>query len=570
MYPLKNITTKFCIILLFGFLIVFKLTGTDISNDNYRFYSPVIPGYNADPSSCRVGSDYYTITSTSEYFPGIPVYHSRDLVSWKMIGHVLSRPSQLTLDSVECARGVFAPTIRYHRGTFYVICTLTGVAKGNPSGNFIVTSKNPAGPWSEPVWLPDVPGIDPSLFFDDDGKVYIHGNFTPSTRLFDKHRDIWQAELDMATNRLVSKPETILNTSDFHNRELIDRGVQNGLNNFEAPHIYKKDNWYYLVIAHGGTFHNHAISIFRSRQIQGPYENNPLNPILTHRNLSLEAPITSTGHADFIETPDGKWWMVYLARRPYGGDIHILGRETFLASINWKDGWPIVNPHGNTGKFNLESTNSTDSDHPDKHIVTIRDEFSDSQLAPDWTFLRTPHEPWWSLISNKGYLTMQLRSEKVSEIQNPSFIGRRLQTENAYFCAKMEYKPVTHNEEAGLVVIRDRKNYLKFTVSLEKEKRVVKVHKRSLPNATDLQLAALEDSEDKLLLRIDSKGVLFSFSVSSDGTEWHNVLSDVDARFLGMPEAGRFTGTFIGMYAFAANPSATKAVLFDWIETTSF
>lgn len=550
--------------------VTFSLTANLPGALPQQFFSPVIPGYNADPSICRVNDDYYLVTSSSEYFPGIPVYHSNDLVDWKMVGHVLNRPGQLNLEGVECNQGVFAPTIRYHKGVFYVVSTLTGVTGERPKGNFLVTATNPGGPWSDPLWLPDSPGIDPSLFFDDDGKVYIHGNFRPEQKLFDSQRDIWLQELDLKTGRLKGAPVTIVTTADYYNKQLLDKGIENGVSFFEAPHIYKKNGWYYLIISHGGTFQNHAVSVWRSRFVFGPYHNNPSNPILTHRHLNPEAPVTSTGHADFVETVEGDWYAVYLARRPYGGNYHILGRETFLSSVKWLNDWPVIHQQANIGKFNLEIT---DTDHPlcvVNQVDTIKDEFNTKTLAPDWTFIRTPTQRWWSLAEKQDWLVMLLRPEKITDPVNPSFIGRRQQTSDAYFYTKLRFTPLSDSEEAGLAIVRDRNNLITFTITKRNNQPCIQlVQYVKGQKSENVRVAPLPSLTD-CYLKIESDGVLYTFSYSTDALSWDTLASELDARFLGAAEAGRFTGTFTGFYASSNSTISNNKMIIDWITTVRF
>ena len=527
--------------------------------------NPIIKGYNADPSICRVGSNYYLATSSSEYFPGIPIYQSKDLVNWKMIGHALDRLSQLNLSNVDCTRGVFAPTLRYHKGIYYIISTLTGVPIGKPAGNFIVTAKKPAGPWSDPVWLPEAQGIDPSLFFDDDGKVYYQGNYSPQPKIWNNHRNLWLQEFDLKNMKLIGKKVDILDGSDFYQKGNIDGGIKEGVDFFEAPHLYKKDGKYYLVAGHGGTFQNHAVSVWRSNHIFGPYEMNPANPILTHRDLPTTHPITSTGHADLVQTQKGEWWMVYLARRPYGGDIHILGRETFLSPIDWSGAWPVVNPTGNTGRGEL-FYERPDLKEKKWKSETAPDEFSDRTLNPCWTFIRTPLSTWWSLTERKGFLRLQLRPERISEIVNPSFIGRRQESPNCSATIKMEFVPESDNEEAGLVVERDKDNYFRFTLGNETGRTVLRLIQRSSAKSEDGQIAKRSVNSGSIYLKISTEGIFYTFSYSVNGKDWNVLENKLDGSFLGMPGAGRFTGTFIGMYASANGETSNNHVDFDWFE----
>ena len=383
----------------------------------YELYKPHHPGFHPDPSICRVGEDYYLVTSTFEYFPGLPIFHSRDLVNWKQLGHVLDRPSQLDLDGIQPSHGLFAPTIRYHDDTYYVINTLVpnGEQDDTKTLNFIVTTTDPAGDWSEPYLLKDAPGIDPSLLFDDDSRVWYCGNRVPlSGERYNGHREIWLQELDLKTMQFTGEKYSLWDGADKHAFYA------------EAPHIYKINGMYYLMIAEGGTDNYHAVTMARSQHITGPYEPCGRNPILTHRNKGIRTSIAATGHADLVETQDGNWWMLALAVRPYGGDYHYnLGRETFLVPLGWDDdGWPLVNP--GQGDIQLSHPMPRLSPHP-WPITDNRDDFDQESLDPVWNFLRTPRTEFWSLIEHTGFLRLYLRPEKVSEWVNPQ-LGRQTAT----------------------------------------------------------------------------------------------------------------------------------------------
>jgi xylan 1,4-beta-xylosidase len=535
---------------------------------NQAFQNPILPGFHPDPSICRVGEDYYMVTNSSEYFPGIPVYHSKDLINWRIAGYVLDRPSQLNLDGVECSRGIFAPTIRYHRGVFYVLSTLTGAPAGQPEGNFIVTATNPEGPWSDPCWLPDANGIDPSIFFDDDGKAYYHGNYSPSPKEWANHRNLWIQEMDLGTMRLTGPRADIINGFDYYNKGTLDGGILSGVDFFEAPHIYKKDGMYYLVAGHGGTFKNHAVSIWRSKDIFGPYESNPGNPIMTHRDLPPDHEITSVGHADFIQTQNGEWWMVYLGRRPYGGEVHILGRETFLSPVDWSGEWPVVNPAGRQGRSESSHQRPRLKEHKWPSNSGIHD-FSDDIKNSPMAFLRTPHSQWWSLTDRPGYLRMQIRPEEISEIANPSFIGLRQVYMNGIAETSLEFAPGNENEEAGMVVIRDRNNYFRFTLSQKKGTPVISLFKRYNPlNEDELAASAFIDCY-KVKLRVIAEGVYYTFAYSTDDHTWETLAEKVDGSFLGMDGAGRFTGTFKGLYASSNGTDSGNSADFDYFKSAT-
>lgn len=531
-----------------------------LENQTYR--NPVVPGFNPDPSMCRKGDDYYMVTSTFEYFPGVPVYHSKDLVNWNLIGHALHRPSQLNLDSVECSGGIYAPTIRYNKGTFYMITTLVGT-KGPQHKNFIVTATNPAGPWSEPHWIEGADGIDPSLFFDDDGRVYYTGNCRPETLLWEKHRNIWAREIDLKTWKLKGDRKIIADAADYFKKDILDKGFSTGLNNFEAPHLYKKAGWYYLIIAHGGTSQNHAVSVFRSKNVFGPYENNPSNPILTHRQLPADMAFTSTGHLDFVETAAGEWWACYLAKRPVGGENHILGRESFLSPVDWSGIWPEINPGAESGKgqvvhFKPQLANG-------KKILQKPDQFDETELNKHWMFIRTPRTQWWSQKERKGFLRIQLQPATILEKKNPSFIGRRQTSHQFELTVAMSFLPASPNECAGLVVERDRNYFYRFTKELSGTQTLVALWKKEGEGDEQL-IARIPVTGSSLEMKISANSYLYSFSVKNENESWQEVAVNLDGRFLGLAGAGRFTGTIVGMYASSNGAKTNNYVDFDWFD----
>ena len=320
-------------------------------NNLLTYPNPILPGFYPDPSICKVGDDFYLVTSTFAYFPGVPIFHSRDLIHWEQIGNILNRDSQLPLDGAGISQGIFAPTLRYHNGTFYMVTTNVS----NSLGNFIVTAKDPAGPWSDPYPL-DAEGIDPSLFFDDDGTCYYCGTKPrrEGARYFGDN-EIYIQKLDLGTMTLAGDSYPA-----WH-------GALRGVEWPEGPHLYKKDGWYYLLISEAGTAHHHAVSIARSKSLSEPFEGYKGNPIMTHRHLGMDYPIVNVGHPDIVETKNSEWWMVLLASRPYGGYCRNLGRETFLVPFRWEDGWPVVNP----GKGIVEDT-VTAPDLPCCHSKSTR------------------------------------------------------------------------------------------------------------------------------------------------------------------------------------------------------
>jgi len=502
------------------------------------FQNPVISGCYPDPSICRVGDDYYTVHSTFEYFPGVPVMHSKDLVHWRQIGYCLTRKSQLPLNKVRASGGIYAPTLRYHNGTFYMVTTNV-----DGGGNFYVTASNPAGPWSEPVWL-DSSGMDPSLFFDDDGKAY----YTRHEGQGDGY--IAQATLDLKTGKLEGPLKKIW-------------GGTGGIW-AEGPHLYKINGKYFLMISEGGTAYDHRVTVARSDSPWGPFESDPNNPILTHRFLPNH-PIQVVGHADMVETPDG-WWLVCLGVRPQGGRFHHIGRETFLAPAAFnKEGWPVVN--GN-GPIELTMT----APKLPQHIwskLPARDNFGNNSLALKWNYLRNPYEGDYSLTERPGFLRLHGSAVTISDKDSPAFVGRRQTDFNCVASTLLEFDPNSENEEAGLVVRGNDKHHYEIAVTLKDGKRQVlfrKVFKGKLVEPVKYA----EVQPGPVVLSVKAMPLTYEFFYQSKGGQPISFgtapTKDLSVEAIGFEDGMCFTGVYFGMYATGNGQKCTRPADFDWFE----
>ena len=506
------------------------------------FRNPVLPGFYPDPSCCRVGDDYYLVTSTFSYFPGVPIFHSKDLVHWKQIGHVLDRPSQLNLTDAGHSQGIFAPTIRYHNGIFYLITT--NVSRG---GNFMVTANDPMGPWSDPIWL-HTPGIDPSLFFDDDGTAYYCGTRpAPEGERYEGNWEVFLQKLNLITNSLEGPPYALW------------RGALRDAIWPEAPHIYKKDGHYYLLISEGGTGHHHAVTIARSQKILGPYQGNPGNPILTHRHLGRNFPIVNVGHADLVQTQTGEWWMILLASRPTGGYYRNMGRETFLVPVIWEDGWPIASP--GTGKVEWSYPLPKLPRSPILPQPAL-DDFDQDKLDLIWNGLRTPKEKFYSLTERPGYLRLYLRGETLRETVTPSFIGRRQQHHVFRATVALDFKASSEYEEAGLVALQSNQFHYRLVVSERANTPVVKLIETV--KGREATLAIQELPEGPLYLRISAQNQSYHFFFGTDLKNLQALYLDADGRILSTDMAGGFVGTYLGMYASSNRQRTSNVADFDW------
>ncbi|WP_339255008.1 glycoside hydrolase family 43 protein [Paenibacillus sp. FSL P2-0089] len=511
------------------------------------FRNPVLPGFYPDPSAIRVGEDYYLVTSSFEFYPGVPVFHSRDLVHWRQLGHVLDRPSQLNLDGILPSRGIWAPTLRYHQGLFYMITTF--VDNHKQPHNFYVTTADPAGDWSDPVWLEDAPGIDPSLFFDKDGKVYYTGNrVPPGGQDYPKHMDIWLQEIDLAQGRLTGPKHSLW------------QGALKTAHAQEGPHLYSIGGWYYLLIAEGGTGHTHAVTVARSRNVTGPYEGHRANPILTHRHLGREYPIVNTGHGELVETQHGQWWMLCLASRTCGGYYRNLGRETFLAPVKWEDEWPVVNPGKGVLELEGPAPNLPMTQWP---LLPVRDDFADGELSPAWNFLRTPRGEFWSLSEHPGHLRLRLKPEVLAETGNPAYIGRRQQHLSFRAAAEMRFQPEAAGESAGLALIQNADNHFRYERVAEDGRQLLKLTVRS--RGAEQLLASAPYPLDTVQLKVEARGQDYSFYYRASGSDtWTALHEQADGRVLSTDWAGGFTGAYIGMYASAGGAQSSNVADYGW------
>jgi alpha-N-arabinofuranosidase len=511
------------------------------------YHNPILPGFHPDPSVVRVGEWFYLVNSSFEFFPGVPIHRSRDLVHWEPLGYVLSRDSQLPLATAAPSGGIFAPTIRYHDGTYYMITT--NVSHG---GNFFVTAKDPAGPWSEPVWIATQGGIDPSLFFDDDGKVYLTSTGNAP--------GIYEAQIDVATGKLLTP------------QRLVWKGT--GGRYPEGPHIYKVAGRYYLMISEGGTEYGHMVTIARASSPWGPFEACPRNPILTHRDTPLSQPIQGTGHADLVQDAEGNWWMVFLAFRPQGGSYwQHLGRETFLAPVRWDaQGWPVIND----GKLIALDMHAQGLPARAAAAPPVRDDF-DGALGPAWNFLRNPVRASASTTERRGWLTLHGTAVSLGEAQgvSPTFVGRRQEHLRARMAARIDFAPSREGEEAGLVLYRTPRHRYELGVRRRGGAREVFVRQTIGAYVSTVTASAPAPGEEPLVLQIDAEATRYTFSWGPSTTTGGARLQRLDAaepRLLATEVTGGFIGTYVGMYALGLGSAtsvpapAPAPAAFDWFD----
>ncbi|TWI67426.1 alpha-N-arabinofuranosidase [Pseudoduganella lurida] len=504
-----------------------------------EYRNPILPGYYPDPSVARVGDDYYLINSSFTNFPGLPLFRSRDLVNWQQIANVLDRPSQFSFQGIGSSRGIYAPDISYRDGLFYVVTTCVDCG-----GNAVLTATDPAGPWSEPHKLA-FGGIDPSIFWDSDGKAYIVHNDAPAeTPRYDGHRAIWLQEFDPKAMQVVG-PRTLLVNGGV---DLATKPIW-----IEGPHVFRRGRYYYLMAAEGGTGDRHSEVIFRSTSVRGPFEPYRHNPILSQRNLRADRPdaVTSAGHAKLVETRDGQWWATFLATRPYEGDLYNIGRETFLLPVTWKDDWPVILEDGKPIPLAARKPALPEgprSQLPSAGDTSYIDEFDGNRLAAQWIGVRTPAQPFYRVAG--GGLVLRSAGELGDLARTPAFIARRQQHHSATVATSLHFQPVRDGDRAGLVAYQSDASHLFYGLTRVHGQTVVAAYARQKGQA-DRLLASAPVTGAAVDLEMIAEGGRMRFRYTAGGAQ-RELLADADITFLSTSKAGGFTGTLIGPYVWRA------------------
>lgn len=513
-----------------------------------EFYNPILQGCYPDPSLTRKGNDYYLVCSSFAMFPGVPIFHSKDLVNWTQIGHVLDRKSQLQLQDCSISAGIYAPQIRYnpYNDTFYMITT--EFAGG--FGNIIVKTKDPLQGWSDPIKL-NFNGIDPSVFFDDDGKAYIVHNDAPDKgkELYNGHRVIKVWEYDVEKDQIIPGTDKII----------VDGGVD--INKkpiwIEAPHLYKKDGRYYLMCAEGGTGDWHSEVIFVSDSPKGPFKPAGNNPILSQRYLNPKRAnmVDWAGHADLVTTPEGKYYGVFLAVRPNEKGRVNTGRETFFLPVDWSGEFPVFQnglvPLEPKLKMPAGVENKTGKDgfFPNGNF-TFTDDFTAPKLDYRWIGLRGPREDFIS-TSKKGLVINPL-PVNIREMKPTSTLFYRQQHLSFTATATLSFIPKTEKELAGITCAQSEKFNYVFGIT-KKDKDFYLLLQRTFKGQPVIVASTKIEVKNPIQLRVKAVGDNYEFSYSTNGTDFVNVGGTVSGDILSTNVAGGFTGAMIGLYATSAN-----------------
>ncbi len=522
--------------------------------------NPVLPGFHPDPSICRVDKDYYIATSTFEWWPGVRIHHSRDLANWTHCAYAVTRSSQLNLMGHPDSSGVWAPCLSYAHDKFWLIYTDVRSMYGayKDTHNYLITASNIQGPWSEPIYL-NSSGFDPSLFHDDDGRSWLLNQ--QWIHHPDKHpfNGIAMQEFDRTTCELVGAVRNI-----FDGTEL---GV------VEGPHLYKRNGYYYLLTAEGGTFYEHAVTFARSKTIDGPYEVMSGNPVLTAHKKEAKT-LQRAGHASLVETEQGEWYLAHLCGRPlewtganlekadsstgYGGLHCPLGRETSLQKMHWRDdGWLEVEGGGNSPHLQIPSPTGLKA--TPKIPAPVRDDFESVSLSDDFNSLRVPVDAsWLSLVERPGFLRLKGR-ESLMSLFEQSLIARRQQHFNCTVETELDFVPENYHQMAGLVAYYNTSNHAYFHVSFDAQTghRVLRLYVNT-DGALSEPCAAVELPPGPVKLKLELRHQHMAFFYQLHGyLDWLVMGDAIETKTLSDEYATRsrdgyfysfgFTGNFIGL-----------------------
>lgn len=512
-----------------------------------KIKNPILKGFNPDPSICRVGEDYYIATSTFEWFPGVQIHHSKDLINWQLISHPLNRVELLDMKGDPDSGGVWAPQLSYSEGKFWLIYSDIKVVEGNTwkdGYNYLTTCETIDGNWSKPIYM-NSSGFDPSLFHDDDGKKYFV-NMLWDPRAGNHHfAGIVMQEYSHTQKRLINNPKIIFKGTDL------------GLT--EAPHLYKIKGYYYLLTAEGGTQYEHAATIARSKNIDGPYEVHPDNPLITSWP-DPRLPLQKAGHASIVQTQNNKWYLAHLTGRPLKREgmklleergFCPLGRETAIQELRWENEWPYV-VGGNNPSVEVESPDLPV--HKWKSNYPVKDDFVENQLNPHFNTLRIPFcEEIGSLTERQSYLRLYGR-ESFHSLFTQSLVARRWQAFEFEAETKVEFDPTTFQQQAGLVNYYNTRNWSSIHVTWDEEKgKVIDLSycerfETFRPIAENV--ISVPESVKAVYFKVKVNKKDYQYAYSFNGKDWQEIPIKFDSYKLSdeyIRQAGFFTGAFVGM-----------------------
>ncbi|PBK59459.1 glycoside hydrolase family 43 protein [Armillaria solidipes] len=505
----------------------------------HALINPILPGFNPDPSVLSVGSNYFIATSTFEYFPGVPIYHSTNLVDWELIGHGLTRPLQLSLLGTPSDAGVWAPTLRFHGGVYYLVCTTRYVYTPEfrlfPRSFYVSTEDIFVGEWSDPVYF-DFLGYDADLFWDTNGDVY--ATWTGISNAVDKIYGIYQSKIDLVTGDSLTCDKLIFNgtlPNDSTSRP-------------EGPHVYLVNGTYYLMIAEGGTGIHHQATIQRGPSPSGPWENNPSNPIV-YNGANLSLPVQSTGHADFMQAADGSWWGTCLGTVPQNGNFSYqqLGRQTFLFPVTWEDGWPVFN---GGRPLSLHMDGVLEDKSP---LSSYSNGFTSATLDNSFYFVRNPYKAFHSLTDRPGYLRLKANGYALGDRDSAAIITRKQTAYEETFETILEFSPATNLTEAGLSVFYGDMMHNDIGITGESGKRYI-VTRTLVPaeqegpwgltfsnnTITTTNYYELESTDQPVRLRVIAKSTEYTLGYAEGRGGPFNDLTTFSSVYMTVPPTGGF------------------------------
>lgn len=503
--------------------------------------NPILPGFNPDPSICRGDDGYYICCSSFTWFPGLPIYFSKDLVNWELVGHGLTDVKYISFDGMDDTKGIWAPTLRQHDGKWYIF-----YCKAEATGYrmYYITASDPRGEWSAPKEVKGATGIDPSVFWDDDGRSYLLSNGREAGRkYYSRQLSIWMQEINLETGTL---------TGD---KRYLSTGHAINAKHAEAPHLYKIDGRYVLLIAEGGTDFLHSTTVFQSNKLMGPYIPQDVNPVLSNRQLGHSASIQCVGHSDLVQTDDGRWFAVALGKRMIDGK-YTFTRETFICPVSIENGQLFFNPgHG---------CMTDEVEHPGlPHFMArkmpAKEEFDGSSIGLGWYTNRVNDKSFMRL--KDGKLLVSLCPEVVDSMVSPAMLMRRTTSTDFVATTSLTLKSKKHNENAGMILMRNHNSYVTFLKSGSKLQVVVR------DNGKKIVTSEAPYAKEKVILRMEAKGLNATVGYLAENSRFVKV-ADISLRGLSDSKINRFNGLGIGMYATSNGKKSKAKAAFDFFEYT--
>lgn len=516
-----------------GIFMLLLLVEIPIGAINDVISNPILPGFHPDPSICRVGDDYYLCTSSFTWFPGLPIYHSRDLVNWELVGHAINRVGMVQLNGVCDKDGIWAPTLRYHNGLFYIFCNVSN------GGNFYLYASTVSGTWSDPVWLKDAPGIDPDIFWDDDGKSYMLANqWGMADSKYKDHCVIWIQKINLNSGQLVGE------------RHYLSTGHATNAKNTEAAHLYKIGQRYLLSLSEGGTDFYHAVTLHWADNIFGPYYPQKVNPVLSQRQFGHYCYIQCVGHADLVQTRQGDWYAVTLGKRMING-LYAFTRETFLCPVEIQQNEFIFNP--GKGGLTIEIPHPR---LPESPVIKLSDcdEFNGDTLQLGWYCERIPRCRFWHIAS--GSLWLSLLPETLDNLVSPALLMRRITSNHYTATTSIDFSTHRYNEVAGLVLYRNTHAYIALLKTADSLRVIVGNH----------FVASVAYRKSIVFVRLEANGLLARLSYGPDASTFQSFITVSLNSLAEDGKFNRFNGLGIGLYSSACGKRSKRFSRFDYFK----